>query len=443
MTLSATEVQERTKPQSRRAIFYILTASVGIELLLFFWLCLLGQEAFKEFIWAPDTSEYNRVALQLAETFALTSSPRTLGYPLFLSLGYLIGGQNYGIYVIIGAQLVLNIVFTWGCWRLLQRLVPAAGVILQATATLFFFWAGLGMAFYLLSDFLASLFFAIFLYGLLFWRTPSSVVLAGISLALATLTRPTFTFVPLLLPIAAYLVGHITSKVPWHYIVAFMVASFAATGISITYQYITNGYIGSSPILTPNIEVTLYSALAEGQRSRIDHMQEFKYEIEKRAGRGYPTLSLNEEEKYAKQIFLEKLTSHSREIIYLFAKNFVKYLLVPVESSIAKLTEIHLSQPVYFTYVRPILSLICLPIWIFALIPPVGSPKKYRMYYILELIFLFYMIGLSVITVSQGERVRFPIIAFMLPITVWNVRAAYGCLRQWVEYRPGNQAAIP
>src|SRR5262245_27255489 len=111
---------------NRKPIFYILTACISLELLLFFWLCFLGQKAFTEFIWAPDTYRYNHVALQLAETFTLAKSTRTLGYPLFLSLGYLIGGRSHGIYVIVGIQLILNIVFTWGCWRLLQRIIPAA-----------------------------------------------------------------------------------------------------------------------------------------------------------------------------------------------------------------------------------------------------------------------------------------------------------------------------
>src|SRR5262249_21109701 len=111
---------------SRRTIFYLLTACAAIELLLFCWLCSLEQEAFRDFVWTPDTFSYNRialqlfeydrVALQLTEDTSLTSGQRTLGYPLFLFLCYLVGGRSYGIYVVIATQLVLNIVFTWGCW---------------------------------------------------------------------------------------------------------------------------------------------------------------------------------------------------------------------------------------------------------------------------------------------------------------------------------------
>ena len=109
--------------------------------------------------------EYNRIALQLEENNKLTSGQRTLGYPLFLYLGYLIGGRSYGMYVVIALQLMLNLIFRWGCWRLLQRIAPAAGIRLRSIVTLFFFWASLGMALYLLTDFLASFLFGVFFYG--------------------------------------------------------------------------------------------------------------------------------------------------------------------------------------------------------------------------------------------------------------------------------------
>jgi 4-amino-4-deoxy-L-arabinose transferase-like glycosyltransferase len=247
--------------QIRGIIFYILIACAAIELLLFCWLCFLGQEAFREFVSTPDTSTYASVALQLAENATLISSRRTLGYPLFLSLGYLIGGRSYGTYVVITTQLILNIVFTWGCWRLLQRITPAAGTRLRSIVTLFFFWAGMGMATYLLTDFLASFLFGVFLYGMLFWRSRSSVLLSGTSLALATLTRPTFIFIPFLLPFAAYLIGRFTSKVPRSHLVSFILFSFIATCISIIYQHTFNGYIGVSPIFTQTAEEFTYLLL--------------------------------------------------------------------------------------------------------------------------------------------------------------------------------------
>ena len=371
----------------------------------------------------------------------LTSGQRTLGYPLFLSLCYLIGGRSYGIYVAIATQLVLNIVFTWGCWRLLQRIAPAAGVRLRSIVTLFFFWAGMGMALYLMTDFLASFFFGVFLYGMLFWRSRSSVPLSGTALALATLTRPTFTFIPFLLPLAAYLIGRFTSKVPKNYLIAFMLFSFVATGISIIYQYTSDGYIGPSPVVTQNIERTIYFSLKENQLTESDYIREFEGEIERRAGQPFVTLSRSAQEKYAREMLFEVLVSHPRQIILYLVRNFVKYIFVPVESVVARLTALYMSEQAYLTYVRPVLGLLCLPIWLFSLSPPFGSPKKYKMYYLLVVIFLLYVVGISVMTPLQGERMRFPVLVFMLPVMVWNVHRLHSYLIQWLV-QPGRKVTL-
>lgn len=433
---------------SRRTIFYVLTACTAIELLLFCWLCSLDQEAFRAFVWTPDTPEYNRIASQLFEynrialpleengTFAL--SRRTLGYPLFLYLGYLIGGRSYWVYVIIATQLVLNIIFTWGCWRLLQRIAPAAGIRLRYIVTLFFFWAGLGLSLSLMSDFLASFLFGLFIYGFIFCRSRSSVFLSGTSLALATLTRPTFTLIPFLLPFAAYLIGQFSSKVPRKHLIAFIICSFIATGISVIYQYTIDRYVGPSPIVTQNIERTIYFSLKENHLAEFDYIGEFKGEIERRAGRPFVTLSRSDQEKYAKEIFFEVFISHPRQIILYLVKNFVKYVFTPIESGVIKLTAFYMSEQTYQTYIRPVLGLLCLPIWLLSLSPPIGSPAKYKMYYLLVVILLFYVVGMSVMAPLAGERMRFPVLAFMLPVMVWNLHGLHSYLRQWLSSASGK-----
>jgi|SRR5262245_11055410 len=431
--------------QIRRPISQILLAVTVIELVLLVALCSLGQGAFKEFIWLADTTEYNRVALQLSETFTATTY-RTLGYPLFLSLCYLIGGRVYGLYVAVGVQLMLNIVFTWGCWNLLERIVPTVPVTYRVAATLFFFWSALGMALSLVTDFLAAFLFGLFVYGMLFWRSLSGVVLSGIFLALATVTRPTFTFIPLLLPIAAYLAARITSTVRWRDIAIFVIFSISATTFSTVRQYVAFGYLGPAPYSLPgNIEQTLYHALAEGQVSATDelsYVKEFEGEIEKRAGRPYSKLSFSEQEKYAKQIFVEELVKHPREILTCLATNFLKYLLVPVEANVYKLTKFYAGEQTYFNYVRPVLAFVCLPIWLFSLAPPVGSSQKYVMYYLLVMLFLLYVIGISAMTNFAGERMRFPVLAFLMPAAVWNVHCLSGYLRGWMKRTSNNQAAF-
>ena len=201
-------------------------------------------------------------------------------------------GRSYGIYVVIATQLALNVIFTWGCWRLLQRTAPAAGgETFRSIVTLFFFWAGLGMALYLLTDFLASFLFGVFLYGFIFCRGRYSVFLSGTSLALATLTRPTFTFIPFLLPFAAYLIGQFSEKIPRKHLVVFIVCSFIATGISIMYQCSADGYIGPSSIVTQNIERAIYFSLKENHITESSYIEEFKRVMERRAGQSFVSIS--------------------------------------------------------------------------------------------------------------------------------------------------------
>jgi hypothetical protein len=438
---------------SRRRIFYMLIACAAIELLLFCWLYSLEQDTFRELVWQVDTFaynrialqlfEYNRIALQLEETATFTSDQRTLGYPLFLYLGYLIGGRSHGIHVVIATQLVLNIIFTLGCWMLLQRMAPTTGIRLRSIVTLFFFWAGMGMALNLLTDFLASFFFGVFLYGMLFWRSRSSVILSGTSLALATLTRPTFTFVPFLLPVAAYFIGGFTSKVPRNHLIAFMLFSLIATGTSIIHQYTADGYIGPSPALTPNIERTIYFSLKAHQLTESDYIREFEGEIGKRAGQPFTTLTRSALEKYAKEILFEVLVSHPWQIILYLVGNVVKYIFVPVESAAAKLTALHVSGEDYLTYVRPVLAVLCLPIWLFSLSPPLRYPKRYKMYYLLVLMLLLYVVGLSAMAPRQGERMRFPVLAFMLPVMVWNVHRLHSYLSQGVVHTGRKITLLP
>ncbi len=153
----------------------LLIVCVAIEGMLFAWLCALPQKAFWAFVWDPDTLEYWRVARHLVDSGWWLTTSRTLGYPLFLALCYRLGGELYGPYVAIALQLLLNLVLTGLCWRLLQRLAPSVGELGRFWATLFFSWAGTGMALMLMADFLSALLFAVFVYGLLFWRQHRSL----------------------------------------------------------------------------------------------------------------------------------------------------------------------------------------------------------------------------------------------------------------------------
>jgi hypothetical protein len=421
-------IDKTMKSQYRESLFYIMIVCAIVESVLFFWLCFLREEAFIEFVTAADTRSYDLIARHLVQHGTLVESPRTLGYPLFLSLGYLIGGIGYGKHVVIAMQLLLNLIFTWGCWHLLQRLTPATGTRLKTIITFVFFWAGMGLALSLMADFLTGFFLGVFLYGLLFWRSRWSVLLAGTSLALATLARPTFTFIPLLLPVAGYLVGRCTAKIPWSHLAIYIVCSLIATGISITYQYSYDKYTGPSSIVAKNIGRILHYAY-QGKEITKEGYERFQKEIAEYAGQPYVSISRREEERYAMQLFFEKLRSHPQPLLLALFTTCVKYLFAPIEQGVAKLTTFYASTSVYLTYVRPLLAAACFPIWFLAMSPPIGSSKK-KAYYLFIMIFLLYMVGITAANPWQGERIRFPVLAFMLPVVVWNFQTVCGYMSQ-------------
>jgi hypothetical protein len=407
------------KLQLEKPLLFTLTACIAISLLVFAWLCSLDDGRFRAFVEAPDTSSYTDIALSLVATGILIPSPRTLGYPLFLALGYILGGTAYGLCLIIAVQLLLNLVFAWVCWRLLERLAPDVSTGPRIAATLFFFWAGLGMAILVLSDFLASFLFGVFFYGMLFWRSRLAGLVSGTFLALATFVRPTFTFVPIVLPLVAFLVARITSRLSWRYVVTCIVISFAATGVSISYQYYFFRYLGPSDLVTTNIARTLHHASTDTVMTTYDY-HAFKERIVKEAGIEADALSPTDEERYAKKILLDELQLRPGVILVQLISTAIKYILVPVESFWIYFVRLFGDDQIYQTYVRPFLVLACLPLWLLGLIPPQGSAHKKKPYYVLVMILLAYVVGLTAINPGQGERIRFPVLPFMLPLILWN-----------------------
>jgi hypothetical protein len=56
------------------------------------------------------------------------------------------------------------------------------------------------------------------------------------------------------------------------------------------------------------------------------------------------------------------------------------------------------------------------------------------MYYLLVMMFLLYVVGISAMAPRQGERMRFPVLAFMLPAMVWNVHRMHSYISRGVSH---------
>jgi len=161
---------------------------------------------------------------------------------------------------------------------------------------------------------------------------------------------------------------------------------------------------------------------------------------------------VSQQESNAKQIFIEKLIAQPKEVIARVLVNFFKYLFVPVEVSIFKVTTLYKDEQTYSVYVRPILAMACLPIWFLSLTPPFGARKEVKMYYLLGMMLVLYVIGISAITNFAGERMRFPVLATMLPVLASNVhnvsRYVNRRLRSFgrgksTERRPKQHSSVP
>jgi hypothetical protein len=401
----------------------IIVVGAAVEALLLLWLAAADRRTFDAFVRTPDTSSYIDVAQRLAAEHTLADGPRTLGYPLFAAAVYSIGGEQHGAMLLIAIQLLLNLGLTWVGWRLLERLAPETALGVRVLGTLILFWAGLGLAAFLMTDFLAALSFAVFLYGVLFWRSRWGLGLATAALGLTTLTRPTFTFVPLLLPATAYLVARVTTRIPVLWIAALAAASVAATSVSVAYQYRADKYLGPSPLLILPIQEMIYYGTVEG-KAPIDLLafkKQFEDEVAARAGREFAALTRGEREEVAKDIFKEQFAAHPVEISATVLENGIKYVFAPIESIVMRVAWLYAGEPWYTTTLRPIVAAVCLPLFVLSLIPPVGGKPALKMYYVLMVGWLMYIIAFSAIGTGSGERIRFPLLAFMLPVCAWNL----------------------
>lgn len=402
-----------------------------IELAVFTWLCSFGSSLFFESVSTPDSTEYHVVAQHLAGEGHLIATYRTLGYPFFLSLTYLVAGTTYGPHLAIGIQLILNLVLSAGCWRLVEWCEPAAGTSLKVFTSSVCLLAGAGMSLFLLTDLLATFFFFIFLYGLLFWRKLWLILLSGACLGLAVLTRPTFMLLPLLAPFIMYFGGRVKSRVPLSFFFVMVMAPIIGTGISAIHHYRTVGYLGPSYVVSANIKATLHSALESNKMTRHEYWDQFQLWIEQRSNKPYADVSPSEEEKIAKQILMEEIKAHPRPVLRQLAKTFAKYAFSPIERFWHVPWQISGGNQADYLRARLVLLPISLPLLLLCYWPPVRRHDQQRAYYLLIMMLLVYTLALSAMSPFQGERMRLPLMPFLLPVMAWNLTHARRAFDRW------------
>jgi hypothetical protein len=132
-------------------------------------------------------------------------------------------------------------------------------------------------------------------------------------------------------------------------------------------------------------------------------------------------LTYREREEIAKTVFREQFLAHPVGITAAVLKNAVKYVFAPIESTVSRFATFYASETWYTRAVRPVVAVVCLPLFVLSVLPPIRRQREQQMYYALMLVLLIYVVGFSAIGIGSGERIRFPLLAFMLPVLVWNV----------------------
>jgi hypothetical protein len=117
-------------------------------------------------------------------------------------------------------------------------------------------------------------------------------------------------------------------------------------------------------------------------------------------------------------------------------------MLVPVESVPMRVTYWIAGPQAYREYLRPLMTLLFLPLWVLTLVPPLGESPSRRMYYVLMWACVFCTVGLASITTGSGERIRFIVLATMLPVMVWNAQALYEYAAGRIGRRTRHEAGL-
>jgi len=416
--------------RERRAFLILFILAAAAELVAFAILCLQDRQDFLSFITTKDTGSYLQVAQGLLRKGSIPLGTfRTVGYPLFLSGCFLVGGQAYGYYVTIGVQLLLNLVFLRLFWAVLSRVAAGAPLGIRVAMGGVFWLAGMGMSLWVMSDFQAALAFGLFVYVLLLRRSWAWVAAGSMALALAVLTRPTLNAIGLLVPLLALLASRVTSRVPWSHVAAYMVAALLAAGFSHWQVARAANLKGVESFWSFTIGFTIYYHLERFDPDAGKSRAIFKDMIAQRAGRPYAEVTQADQDRIAQEIFMERFCQRPVRYLLSWAKSLLKYTLVPIENTVYLTASALGREDAYFKWIRPVMFALCLPLWVASLVPPRTRQKGWLAYYALMMVVAVYVLSLGSVFSGAGERYRFPVLLLMLPVAATNIHWAWQRVR--------------
>jgi hypothetical protein len=413
---------EQDRPHRRTAgLLGIVALALAIEVAVSLILISKGRDALVRTAWEGDSGGYVNLAKTLIDGVQRPTY-RAVGYPLFLAASLLAGGQQWGLPLAVGIQLLLNVALVVLFCRYLQHLIPDVRTWETTLLSMVLLLGGLGTALWLMSDFQAGLLFAIAMYCLVCRKGRWGTTVGGLAACCLILTRPSFSALPVLLLVCALVLRRSAWRIPVAQLIFYI--TFSALGLGVNWYRQTksasdlqNGYLAK---FADAVAVKKFRPAGETTDAW------FYQEGAAIAGRPWDDLTRRERDDYA----LRALAQHVRRQPVRFAigsaVTFVKYTFVPLENAVGSVFSVLSLR--YPTWLRVLLAALFLPLWLLMLIPPLRD-RRFLPYYFAVVVLFVYEVGVSALDSAQGERIRFPLLFVMLPLVIVNLRSLASLVR--------------
>lgn len=428
---------------SRLDLTKIFSAWLGVSILASIFLCFASDSTIRSIAIQDDSPSYIQVAETIVAEGVVPSTPRSLGYPLFLAAARAVAGPPGFLPLVIGLQLLANCLLAAMSWRLFQRIAPGTPNGVCAVFSSVCFLGGLGIATNVMTDLLATTYFLGFVLCWVFSHRRSTLVVAALCLAAATLLRPSFTYLPALLPAVWWLMRRIPGgrRASVLGLVLMVLASVSGTLVSTVHQLRTVGYPGPSHVLSFNLQKTLRYAIHHDGRSQEEFDDAFEHRIESITGLPIARVAPSTREEITKAVFLDAVRRQPTAVGRQVGTTFVKYLACPIEAPVlVAMTWRRGSGGPLPQRVRMVLGGIGLPLWLLALWPPSIRLRGHGAYYWMTMILVVYVVGLSSLAPLQGERMRLPVLPLMLGVVLVHFESARR--KGWFAWRPAAQVRL-
>jgi hypothetical protein len=411
----------RPSPQPpERFPWKCLAIPAALSACLFLVAAFRGPEAFRVAVSLPDGEGYTSAAWSLLKQGTMPrESVRTLGYPLFLAGCFGIGGETYGAHVAIAVQLVLNLMLMPLSWSYLTHVSNQVSRRFRLIAAYCVWFAGLGLAALLMTDLLAAFCFNVFLFGFCFRRTRRWVALAGGCLLFATLARPAFNGMFVLLPFLALLVNRFARRIPWKQVAVYSVCSICGFGVNSLQERYSSEVKGREisvkeyGIMFWNARYTLGGCTADNREAAL---AQYRQSVADRMGKDYEMLSRREKETGAWRLLRDLVFAQPSTFVIGLVEHSLKTLVAPVDSLAGWGARFFFGpETVLPKVVRFLIFLLCMPLWLLAYLPGKEVRQRFGAYLIFSGIVLAYVVGLTALLAEGcGERYRLPLLMMIL-----------------------------